>query len=87
MTQRAVEVVVGRLATDEGLRESFRRAPARTLGELASLGLELSPVEIAALRALDAEAVEGFARALDARLQKAVLVSPAAGAGEEEDEA
>jgi hypothetical protein len=75
MTQRAVEIVVGRLATDEGLRERFRRAPEKALGELTALGLELSAVELAALQAMDAAALQEFAARLDGRLQKAVMVA------------
>ena len=74
MTQRAVEVVLGRLATDEAMRRRFMDHPGQVLRELASLGLELSAVERAALEMLDGGALAQFAEALDARIQKAELV-------------
>ena len=79
MSHRGVEVVLGRLATDEAWRERFRREPAAALRELIGSGLELSAVERAAIEGLDPSAVLRFAEALDPRLQKAVLVAPDAG--------
>jgi hypothetical protein len=75
MSHRGVEIVLGRLATDQAIRNRFRQAPALALRELMALGLELSPVELAALEAIDPAAIQRFAQALDARLQKALLVS------------
>jgi hypothetical protein len=75
MTQRGVEIVVGRLVTDEAIRRRFRQAPAQALRELMALGIELSAVEQAALQSLDPSALQHFAQALDSRLQKAVLVA------------
>lgn len=83
MSHRGVEIALGRLATDEALRRRFREGPAQALKELIALGLELSPVELAALESLDASAVQRFAQALDPRLQKAVLVPQMAEDGEE----
>ena len=74
MTHRGVEIVLGRLATDETIRQRFRQSPAQALREQVALGIELSTVEIAALESLDPGAVGHFAHALDPRLQKAVLV-------------
>ena len=92
MTHRGVEIVLGRLATDESIRQRFRQSPAQALRELVALGIELSTVEIAALESLDPGAVGSFAHALDPRLQKAVLVpEPRKGSGgserAEQDEA
>jgi len=75
MTQRGVEIVLGRLVTDEEVRRRFVEAPLRLLRELAALGIELSAVEMAALASIDAAAIGRFAQALDPRLQKAMLVS------------
>lgn len=77
MAQKAVEIVIGRLVTDEALRGQFRRQPATVLRALQAEGLELSAVEAAALEAVDLTALEQFACALDPRLQKAAL-APAA---------
>jgi hypothetical protein len=74
MSHRGVEIVLGRLATDVVARRRFREAPRAALRELVAQGIELSPVEIAALESIDPDAVGGFARALDPRLRKAVLV-------------
>lgn len=73
MTQKGVESALGRLATDESVRRRFEAAPVQTLQELVEMGLELSPVERAALAALDPSAIRRFAQALDPRLQKARL--------------
>jgi hypothetical protein len=73
MSHRGVEVVLGRLVTDEVLRERFAAGAGRALEELMHQGVELSPVERAALTVLDARALERFAAALDPRLQKAAL--------------
>jgi hypothetical protein len=73
VTQRNVEVVIGRLATDEALRERFRQDPADELRRLEGEGLELAPVERQALLGLRPTALERFAETLDPRLQKATL--------------
>jgi hypothetical protein len=77
MSHRGVEIVLGRLATDEAMRQRFHSSPAQALRELIAMGLELSSVELAALQSLDPSAVHRFAQALDPRLQKAVLVAEA----------
>jgi len=74
MSHRTVEIVLGRLATDEAMRRRFREAPAQALRELLALGLELSPVELAALEKLDPAELHRFAQTLDSRLQKAELL-------------
>jgi hypothetical protein len=84
MSHRGVEIVLGRLATDEAVRRRFRQDPAHVLRELMAMGVELSPVELSALERLDPDAIQRFAHTLDARLQKAVLVgqvAPPRGAG------
>ena len=82
MSHRGVEIVLGRLATDEALRKRFRQAPAAVLKELMALGIELSPVELGTLESLDPSAVHRFAQSLDPRLQKAALVAEVQGEGE-----
>lgn len=68
--------MLGRLATDAETRRRFRLAPVQTLQELMALGVELTPVEIEALKTLDPSALNRFAQALDQRLRKAVIVAP-----------
>jgi hypothetical protein len=77
MSHRGVEIALGRLATDEATRRRFRESPGRALRELIAQGIELSPVELAALESLEPTALQRFAQALDRRLQRAVLVDPA----------
>ena len=66
MTQRCIEMVIGRLLTDESFRETFQTDPHRALSELLERGLHLTHAEIAALIATDAEQI-------DPRLQKVSL--------------
>jgi Ribosomally synthesized peptide prototyped by Frankia Franean1_4349. len=70
MSQRSVERVIGRLATDEAFRRRFALQPEDALRESMCCGLELTPCEIQALTRLDARSVERFAEAIDPRLQK-----------------
>ena len=67
--------MLGRLATDRAVRDRFHRAPSATLRELVASGIELSPVELAALATLDPAALQRFALALDPKIQKAVLAT------------
>lgn len=77
VSQRIIEVVIGRLITDESFRAEFTAAPERTLLELAERGLELSRTEIAALVGTDPVVWARAADALDPRLQKVSLISEA----------
>lgn len=70
MSQRNVELVIGKLATDEGFRRRFAAGPEAALAQAAAGGLELTPVERRALVDLEMEACERFAARLDPRLQK-----------------
>lgn len=83
MTQKSVEIVIGKLASDEELRGRFRRNRQATLESLREeQGLELTAVEVASLMASDVDAFERLAEGLDPRVQKASLVPGAAGRGE-----
>lgn len=73
MAQRIIEMLIGRLITDEQFRSEFLHAPERTLLELCDRGLELSRTEIAALVNTDASLWSRTADAIDPRLQKASL--------------
>lgn len=81
MSQANVERIVGKLATDEDFRREFRARPDRVVRALAERGLDLTRAELATLAALDPAAFDRFADALDPRLQKASLRTPAAGRG------
>jgi hypothetical protein len=70
MSHKSVEAVIGKLATDEGFRRRFLVDARAALDELQQRGIELTPVEVQALAALDPEAVSAFAGNIDGRLQK-----------------
>ena len=73
MSQKCVELIFGRLATDEELRQEFCRDPLGTLGKLAACGIELTNAERDALLATKCALFERIAEAIDPRLQKASL--------------
>ena len=75
MSQKSVEIVIGRLATDEEARERFLEDPRAAIESLRQGGLELTAVEVEALRTLPGPSLEALAQALDPRLQKASLKS------------
>ena len=73
MSQRSVEQVVGRLATDEDFRRRFQAEREAVLQELIASGLPLTPVEVRALIDLNFSACRRFAKCLDPRIQKISL--------------
>jgi hypothetical protein len=73
VTERSVEMVIGRLMTDEEFRQTFLDDPLRALAELLELGAHLTHAEIAALIATDLSLWERVADRVDPRLQKASL--------------
>jgi hypothetical protein len=72
--QRVIEVLIGRLITDESFRGEFLADPEGTLAACRDRGYELSAVEIAALVAIDPALWVRTADAIDPRLQKASLI-------------
>jgi hypothetical protein len=72
VAQRSVEMVVGRLATDESFRAAFQRDPVGTLERLAP-EIVLTRTEREALASTPAAAWDGIAASLDTRLQKIAL--------------
>jgi Ribosomally synthesized peptide prototyped by Frankia Franean1_4349. len=70
MSHKGVETIIGKLVTDEGFRQRFFAEPATALDELRQRGCEVTALETEALLAIDPEALEAFAAAIDARLQK-----------------
>jgi hypothetical protein len=73
VTQRTVETVIGRLATDEDFRAEFLIAPEHMLTSLGDMGMALTAVEVAAFVATDRRLWEFVADVLDPRLQEASL--------------
>ena len=73
MGQRSIEILVGRLVTDEELRQRFIAAPLETLRLVQQQGLELTAAELDALLASPLSLWTRLAALLDERLQKASL--------------
>jgi hypothetical protein len=73
MGQRSVEMLIGRLVTDEELRRRFAAEPRETIRLEQLRGLELTVAEVDALLASPLALWESLAAALDPRLQKASL--------------
>ena len=71
--QRSIEILIGKLATDEEFRRAFLRNPRGTLDEASDWGLALTEFEVRALLATDQSLWDRIADALDARLQTASL--------------
>jgi hypothetical protein len=73
MSQRTVEILIGRLLTDEELRQRFLDQPFETLASLCQLGYELSRGEIDALIATDTGMWTWSAERINPRLQRCSL--------------
>jgi hypothetical protein len=84
VAQRIVELVIGRLITDEQFRTNFLNDPTGTLEALHSRGFELTRIEIAALIDTTPDVWLDAAAGLDRRLQKASLSNPPASSQESE---
>ncbi|HEY2152577.1 MAG TPA: Os1348 family NHLP clan protein [Vicinamibacterales bacterium] len=74
MSQRTVQLVIGRLVTDEVFRARFIQQPTETLTDLSDRGLELTRLEVDALARTDRKAWDMMAKRLDSRLQRCRLV-------------
>ncbi|MGA7991970.1 MAG: Os1348 family NHLP clan protein [Thermoanaerobaculia bacterium] len=73
MSQKCVEMFLGKLATDEELRCRFQADPRGTLTAFAENGFELSRAECEALVSTKADLFAQLSEAIDPRLQKANL--------------
>src|SRR3989475_3911732 len=73
MTHQSVEILIGKLVTDEELRDAFQQNPHAVLGWLRHQGLQLSSLEMEALRSINPSDLSGLAEMIDRRLQKASL--------------
>src|SRR5437773_1821013 len=73
MTHQSVEILIGKLVTDEELREAFQQNPHGVLMWLLRQGLQLSRLEIEALKSIKPSDLSGLADMIDRRLQKAAL--------------
>jgi hypothetical protein len=75
MSQRNVELLIGRLLTDEELRSQFTRDPFETLTEYCQQGWELTRGEIDAFVQTDVRFWSLAAARLPSRLQRCSLRS------------
>ena len=73
MAQKSVQLIIGRLLTDEELRERFLVASIETLTSFREIGLDLTDVEIEALACTDRELWRSGAAWIDSRLQRCAL--------------
>jgi hypothetical protein len=75
MSHRHVEILIGRLLTDEDLRRRFTREPRATLDERQQQGWELTPSEVDALLSPEASVWSEMARRIPSKLQRCSLRS------------
>ncbi len=76
MSQRTVQLVIGRLLTDEELRNRFVERPLETLTQLKDLGFDLAIDEIDALVGSEPKVWPSMARRIHPRLQRSSLRPP-----------
>jgi hypothetical protein len=76
MAHRSVEVVIGRILTDEDVLERFTRDPERVLRSFAEQGLELTEVEIAGIAASAGCSWHSLAQTIDGRIRRASFNEP-----------
>jgi hypothetical protein len=70
VAHRSVEILIGRLVTDEAFRGAFVDDAPTTLTRFIESGQELTPSEIAALNATPTDIWTQAAEHIDQRLQK-----------------
>jgi hypothetical protein len=70
VAQRSIEILIGRLITDEAFRYAFRTNALAALAAFIESGYELTHVEIDAVRATPTALWDGIAEHIDPRLQK-----------------
>jgi hypothetical protein len=73
MSQRAIEIVVGRLVTDERFREAFLSSPRQVLEDLVAEGMALTETEMRSLVATRASLWSEVGEQVHPNLQKASL--------------
>ena len=73
MSQKHVELLIGRLLTDEDLRRQFSSAPLDTLTSLSDQGWDLTRGEIEALVQTDVQLWSRVAAKLPSRIQRCSL--------------
>ncbi len=76
MAYKTVQFIIGRILTDEELREKFLVSPAQTLTSLRDeLGFDLTNAEIDAIARSDRQLWEAGPAWIHARLQRCALAA------------
>jgi len=75
LAQRSVEILIGRLITDEAFRSAYCSDASGTTRQFIDCGYELTVIEITALASTHFDCWSRAATQLDPRLQKANLSS------------
>jgi hypothetical protein len=75
MAHKTVQFIIGRILTDEELREQFLASPDDTLASLREMGFELTNAEIDALADTDRQLWISGVEWIDSRLQRCRLGS------------
>lgn len=83
MSQRNVEVLLGKILTDDRFRDSFLPVGPPSFELASRFGLEFTGVERAALSTLRRRAFECLARALDPRIARSCASEERLAAGGE----
>ena len=73
MAHRSIEILIGRLVTDEAFRTAFLANPATTLHGFIESGYELTAMELAAVTHTRQDLWTLAADRIDPRLQKASI--------------
>jgi hypothetical protein len=73
MSQRTAQLIIGRILTDEELRQKFLVSPRETLAWLREMGFELTDTEVEALSHTDDWLWTSGAEAIDGRLRQCCL--------------
>jgi hypothetical protein len=73
VAQKTVQLIVGRILTDEELRARFLTRPIETLASLRQMGFELTNTEMDAILRTDRRLWEMGAEWIDPRLQRCRL--------------
>jgi hypothetical protein len=76
MSQRCVEMLLGKILTDEDFRRSFFPVRASSFELAATHGLELTPVERSALSNLRLRRFAFIAQTLDPRISRSCVSRP-----------
>ena len=73
MAQKNVQLIIGRILTDEEFRSDFLERPIATLASLRDRGFELTSIEVDALARTDARLWRCGAESIDPRIQRCRL--------------